>query len=107
MLLLCKWGVYVIDRSFRVRRVQMRCPVPKCASPEPQIFISHRVQMRCPVPKWSSFPLHHSTFRSRRVQMCCPVPSCASDLVPPLFIMAQESHHMTLLYRVLLLPACP
>lgn len=28
MLLLCKWGVYVIDRSFRVRRVQMRCRVP-------------------------------------------------------------------------------
>ncbi len=31
MLLLCKWGVYVIDRSFRVRRVQMRCIVPGCA----------------------------------------------------------------------------
>jgi mRNA-capping enzyme len=28
MLLLCKWGVYVIDRSFRIRRVQMRCIVP-------------------------------------------------------------------------------
>jgi mRNA capping enzyme, catalytic domain len=31
MLLLCKWGVYVIDRSFRIRRVQMRCIVPGCA----------------------------------------------------------------------------
>ncbi|EIE27392.1 hypothetical protein COCSUDRAFT_34803 [Coccomyxa subellipsoidea C-169] len=27
MLLLCKWGVYLIDRSFNVRRVQMRFPV--------------------------------------------------------------------------------
>lgn len=26
MLLLCHWGCYIIDRSFRIRRVQMRCP---------------------------------------------------------------------------------
>lgn len=28
MLLLSKWGVYLIDRAFRVRRLQMRFPTP-------------------------------------------------------------------------------
>lgn len=26
LLLLCQWGAYVIDRSYRIRRVQLRAP---------------------------------------------------------------------------------
>ena len=31
LLLLCMWGAYLVDRSFHVRRVQMR--FPKSTSP--------------------------------------------------------------------------
>ena len=35
LLLLCRWGVYLLDRSFAVRRVQVpaRCPPPRLTRP--------------------------------------------------------------------------
>lgn len=33
LLLLCQWGGYVIDRSYRIRRVQLRAPATSAPHP--------------------------------------------------------------------------
>ena len=42
MMLLCRWGVYLIDRAFNVRRVQVMLPR---TSPSPHVMHATRVRM--------------------------------------------------------------
>lgn len=65
LMLACKWGTYLMDRSFRVRRVQMRFLCPDMKTPHHNTLLDGEMV--------SSSRLHLSTVGDLGCMACHPL----------------------------------